>query len=80
MKEQLEGWRTHSLRNGREVVRTELARTSRLPLRPFQLLDESNKLLQLSETLDRCELQIFANQRGVNIALNWFVSADFLTT
>jgi hypothetical protein len=32
---------------------------------PFQFLDESSKLLQLSETLDRCELEIFANQRGV---------------
>jgi hypothetical protein len=59
---------TPRLRSGKEVVRTELARAFRLPFGPFQFLDESNKLLQLSETLDRRELQIFANQRSINIA------------
>jgi hypothetical protein len=42
--------------------------SSHVAKRPFQFLDESNKLLQLSETLYQCELQIFAN-RGVNIAI-----------
>jgi len=57
-----------------KVARTELARASRLPFRPFQLLDESNKFLQFSEALDWCELQIFANQRDVDTAI---LTADY---
>ena len=35
----------------------------------LQFYNERNELLQLPETLDRCELQIFANQRDINVAI-----------